>query len=353
MRLGVIGEGLIERIIALTNLVPTPLLETQIAFSMARSIMAGVKLGVYDAIGRGAATAAEVAAACQTDPEATTKLLNTLVGCRYLHHRDGRYELTTMSRKWLLRDSPQSIVDKLLFQYDEWEIVSKYEEYIKTGQPLDVHGSHLDGPMWNQYQRGMRALASISAEEVARCLPVPAGATAMLDIGGSHGYYSVCVCRRHVGLRATILDLPQAVEQAAPILTAEGMGDRVSHRAGNALTDELGTDAWDVVFQSQLVHHFTDEQNRNLMRRLTRALKPGGVCVLLETLRPTTPGGAGGIGAVLDLYFAATSRSGTWPLETMQAWLREAGLAVEKPIYLRTLPGAAMVIGRRPVVRKA
>jgi hypothetical protein len=38
------------------------------AFSMARSIMAGVKLGVYDAIGRGAATAAEVAAACQTDP---------------------------------------------------------------------------------------------------------------------------------------------------------------------------------------------------------------------------------------------------------------------------------------------
>lgn len=80
MRLGLIGEGLIERIVALTNLVPTPLLETQIAFSMARSIMAGVKLGVYDAIGRGAATGAEVAAACQTDPEATTKLLNTLVG---------------------------------------------------------------------------------------------------------------------------------------------------------------------------------------------------------------------------------------------------------------------------------
>lgn len=350
MRLGLIGEGLIERIVTMTTKVPTPLLETQIAFTMARSIMAGVKFGVYDAIGQGTATAAEVATTCQTDPEATAKLLNTLVGCRYLSHRDGRYELTPMSKKWLRRESPHSIVDKLLFQYDEWETVSKFEDYIKTGHPLDLHGSNLDGSIWNRYQHGMRALASISAEEVARCLPVPAGATAMLDIGGSHGYYSVCLCRRHTGLRATILDLPQAVEHAAPILMREGMGDRVSHRAGNALTDELGSDVWDVIFQSQLVHHFTEEQNRDLVKRVAQALRPGGVCALLEILRPATPEGVGGIGAVLDLYFAATSRSGTWPLETMQAWLGKAGLVVEKPISLRTLPGAAVVIGRKPPI---
>jgi SAM-dependent methyltransferase len=348
MRLGIIGENLIERIIARTNVAPAPLVETQIAFSMARSIMAGVKLGIYDAIGVGARTVAEVAAACKTDREATTKLLNTLVGCRYLRHRDGRYALTPKARKWMLRDSPHSIADKLLFQYDEWDIVAKYEGYVTTGQPLDVHDSLLDAGAWDRYQRGMRALASISAGEVARRLPVPAGATTMLDIGGSHGYFSVCACRRHGRLRATILDLPHAVEHAAPILAEEGMGERVSHRAGNALTDELGRDAWDVIFLSQLVHHFTDEQNRSLMGRIARALKPGGVCVVLDTLRPSSPEGAGGTGAVLDLYFAATSRSGTWPLETIQGWQRDAGLTVEKPLQLRTLPGAAMIVGRKP-----
>jgi len=56
MRLGILGESLIERIIARTNIAPAPLMETQIAFSMARSIMAGVKLGIYDAIGAGATT---------------------------------------------------------------------------------------------------------------------------------------------------------------------------------------------------------------------------------------------------------------------------------------------------------
>lgn len=349
MRLGVIGESLIERIIARTNLAPDPLLETQIAYTMARSIMAGVKLGIFDALGTRMRTAAEVAADCNTNPHATAKLLDTLVGCRYLRHRNGRYGLSPKSRKWLFQGSPHSIADKLLFQYDEWDIVAKYEDFVATGQPLDIHGSLADGAAWNRYQLGMRALASISAGEVAKRLPVPAGATAMLDIGGSHGYYSVCVCRRHGGLRSTILDLPSAVAQAAPILAREGMGERVSHRPGNALTDDLGASVWDVVFLSQLVHHFTDEQNRELLRRIALALKPGGVCVLLDMLRPSSPGGAGGIGAVLDLYFAATSRSGTWPLETMQSWQRDAGLAVEKPIHLRTLPGAAMIVGRKPL----
>lgn len=348
MRLGIIGEGLVERIIARTNIVPTPLLETQVAFSMARTIMAGVRLGIYEAIGTGAATVKEVAATCKTDPEATAKLMNALTGCRYLRYRGGRYQLTPKARKWLLRDSPTSIADKLLMQYDEWDTVAKYEEYVSTGRPLDIHSSLSDAWAWDRYQRGMRALAAISAAEVTKRFPMPKDATVMLDIGGSHGYYSVCLCRRYDGLRATILDLPEAVAYAAPILAREGMGERVVHRAGNALSEELGIDTWDIVFLSQLVHHFTDEQNRDLLRRIARALKPNGVCVLLDTLRPSSPEDAGAMGALFDLYFAATSRSGTWPLDTMQGWQRDAGLLIESPIFLRTLPGAALIIGRRP-----
>jgi tRNA A22 N-methylase len=49
----------------------------------------------------------------------------------------------------------------------------------------------------------------------------------MLDIGGSHGYFSVVLCRKHKGMRSVILDLPKAITQAAPILAAERMEDRV------------------------------------------------------------------------------------------------------------------------------
>jgi len=87
----------------------------------------------------------------------------------------------------------------------------------------------------------MRAQANVLAPLLGRAIPVPAGARAMLDIGGSHGYFSVILCRRHPGLRATVLDLPSAVEHAAPLLAKEGMGDRVVLQAGNALTDDLAT----------------------------------------------------------------------------------------------------------------
>ena len=41
------------------------------------------------------------------------------------------------------------------------------------------------------------------------------------------------------------------------------------------------------------------------------------------------------------------SESGTWPVETMQDWLRASGLEPLAPIWLRTLPGGALVAGRK------
>jgi hypothetical protein len=85
---------------------------------------------------------------------------------------------------------------------------------VRTGRPLELHHT-LAPEQWPLYQRGMRALAATVAPEVARRLPVPKSARAMLDIGGSHGYLAVVLCRRHEGLRAVVLDLPEAVEHAA------------------------------------------------------------------------------------------------------------------------------------------
>jgi SAM-dependent methyltransferase len=347
MRLGAIAETLLERIALRANAVPEPLAETQLAFSMARSIMAGAELGVFEAVADGARSAAEIAARCDTHAAATEKLLNALTACRYFRVRRGSYELTPKARKWLLRRSPNTLYDKLLFQRAEWDLVAGYADYVRTGQARDIHSSRVGPELWSLYQRAMRNLASVSANEVASRFPMPDGATDLLDIGGAHGHYSVQLCRRFPRLRAVVLDLPDAVAHSAALLAEENPEGRVSHRVGDALRDDLGERSVDAVFVSQLVHHFTDEQNRALLERIARALRPNGVCVLLDGVRPAHPGQGGQSAALLDLYFALTSASGTWPLETMQAWLRDAGLAARKPIWLRTLPGGAMVVGVR------
>jgi hypothetical protein len=87
----------------------------------------------------------------------------------------------------VLRDSPHSLRDKILFEFVEWLLVERCEDYVRTGQPLEMHRS-VSEEEWGLYQRAMRALAGLAAPEVIRRTPVPQGAAMMLDIGGSHGF---------------------------------------------------------------------------------------------------------------------------------------------------------------------
>jgi hypothetical protein len=223
MRVGVIAESIIERMILKSNAAPEPLLETQMAFSIARSVMAAVKLGLFEAASDGGRSAADIAKICATNPGATEKLLNTLTGCGYLKFRNGAYVLTPKAEKWLLRRSPQNLCDKLLLQFYEWDMVEGYEAFVRTGKPMAGHQGTQDDDFWNIYQRGMRNLAALAAGEIADRFPMPPGARDMLDLGGSHGYFSVSLCRKHPDLKSVILDLPDAVRQAAPILAQEKM----------------------------------------------------------------------------------------------------------------------------------
>jgi 2-polyprenyl-3-methyl-5-hydroxy-6-metoxy-1,4-benzoquinol methylase len=229
----------------------------------------------------------------------------------------------------------------------EWRWIDRLGDFVRTGEPLDVHGA-MTPDDWRVYQRGMRAQAGLLGEWLPRRLPMPAGARSMLDIGGSHGYLSVALCRKHPALRAVVLDLPEAVAQAAPLLAAEGMGDRVVHRAGNVLTEDLGSEQYDLILAFSLVHHFDDDTNRALAAKCARALRPGGIYVIGDLVRPESPSGASAMDLFYDLYFALTSRSGLWSFAEMAEWQRSAGLTPRKPMRLIMGQGPALQIGERP-----
>jgi SAM-dependent methyltransferase len=333
VKLGAIPETLAERLAIGLGLVPRPLAETLPTLLLARSLMASARFGLPQALAAGPLGAAEIAARCQTHPRATRMLLDTLASLDYVKLSEGRYELTGDGRKWLL-----PLHDSLLYRYLEWDWIARLDDFVSTGEVLDIHGE-MTSDQWALYQRGMADVARLGIPEQAQRIPVPPGARDLLDIGGSHGLLSAALCRKHPGLRAVVLDLPEAVEHADPILAREGMSDRVVHRTGNALTDDLGTEAWDVVLLSNLAHHFDDATNRELASRIARALRPGGVFAIVEIFRRESPKESGQIGALFDLYFALTSQSGTWSFEEMAAWQRDAGLRPRKPVRLRKSPG--------------
>jgi len=141
-----------------------------------------------------------------------------------------------------------------------------------------------------------------------------------------------------------VLDLPEAVAAAALMLAAEGLGDRVTHVAGDARCADLGRERYDLIVMSNLAHHLDDAANRDFAVRARRALTPGGVYVVQEPVRPDHPDRAGQTGALLGLYFAMQSRPGvrTWTVAEMTGWL-----APRRPVRLRTAPGWVQISGRR------
>jgi predicted O-methyltransferase YrrM len=346
MRYGVTANNALERGLMAVGMLPTAMTEGY-APAYARAVVVATERGMFDAIGRASRSAEAVAAACGTDARATEKLLNFLATMGYLKVGKGGYRLARHTRRFLLADAPGSIRDAVLMKRLEWRWIEQLDTYLADGRSLDVHQT-MSSADWALYQRGMRAQANLLAPLLTRLIPMPRGARLMLDIGGSHGYFSVSLCRRYPGLRAVVLELPDAVEHAAPILAREKMGDRVVHRVGDALSDDLGEAEYDLVFMFSLVHHFDDATNRQLLARAARVLRPGGVMVIGDLMRPVSPGKGGQSAAFFDLYFALTSQSGLWTSDEIRSWQLDAGLVPRKPIRLPFAREVGLQVADRP-----
>lgn len=141
MRLGPKPDTVIEWLILKLNLAPKPLADTQLAFQLARIIMAATKVRLFDALRQGGRTAEEVAIDRGTNQTATAKILDALLAHGYVGFRNGRYELNKLSRKWLLDGSPNTLVHKLDFQEIEWHWTENFDKWLKDGAILDLHHS--------------------------------------------------------------------------------------------------------------------------------------------------------------------------------------------------------------------
>src|SRR3569623_813829 len=99
MKLGGIAQTPIARIGKALGLLPAPLLDTHVAMLLARAIMEGTRLGLFEVLKNAPLPAEEVAARCGCDPRATRKLLDALDGCEYLRWEAGLYSLAPVARK--------------------------------------------------------------------------------------------------------------------------------------------------------------------------------------------------------------------------------------------------------------
>jgi SAM-dependent methyltransferase len=333
---------LTERIGLMLNRLPTPIGEAMFSMPVARSLQIAQRTGMLAALAEDARDPAELAEHLGLQPTATKLVLDVIASLGHVEQRpDGRFEMSERARRWLDPHSDHYVGDFLADTAEYWDWWGRLETLIREGKPLDLHDRPADDPYWRSYIRGQYQIARLSSDEVAKAVPLPRGAHSLLDVAGGHGEFSMALCRRHPGLRATIVDLPGSARIGREIVSGAGMEDRVRHVEGDMFEADFGG-PHDGALCFNIVHHLTPERARELFAKVRAVLRPGSpLCVLELYDRPE--GQRPDSGSILGLFFHLTSGADTYTVEQVSGWLRDAGFDAAHRHTFRTLPSLAML----------
>lgn len=105
-----------------------------------------------------------------------------------------------------------------------------------------------------------------------------------VDVGGSHGRLMLHLLDRHPEARGIVFDTPGTAEQAASILAASPVADRVEARGGDFF--EAVPSGGDLYLLKQVLHDWNDEECVRILRSIRAAIRDNGRLAVIEYLLP-------------------------------------------------------------------
>ncbi|WHT23346.1 class I SAM-dependent methyltransferase [Crossiella sp. CA-258035] len=253
-------------------------------------IRAAVELQVFDRLGDEALDADALAARIEADPRGTRVLLNALAAVGVLDTDGARFSIPAELAGPLIagRDNWQYIgtAVKLATPYSEWEALGRLAEAVRHGGT--VMGYNLETP-GNEFLEEWAANAYMGSDTAALAELVWERLTTwaqtrseldVLDVACGPGWYGLTVAANNPRARVSLVDFPNIVAYAEKHARELAVQDRVRLLPGDMFTDPLAG-PYDVAIAAGVMHHFSSERVRELLRRLHSVLKPGGRLVIV------------------------------------------------------------------------
>jgi len=154
----------------------------------------------------------------------------------------------------------------------------------------------------------------------------------LLDIGGNTGKWAIQCAKFDPNVRVTIADLPQQIELARPIIQQSGAADRIDFFAIDLLDESQSLpEGYDVIWMSQFLDCFSEEQIVSILRRAAAAMSPDSTLCILELLWDRQPNETAAFCLQqTSLYFAclANGNSQMYHSADLLRCLNESGLKV-------------------------
>ncbi len=340
----------IERLLIKWGMIPGLMLDGALPIFMVSALVGAGKIKLFKTL-RDEDKAVPIKILAQKtgcNQRALQNLLSVLEPLGYVNSNGDSYTLTEYAEKSIPIDQFNEIVPFI----KEQSILNlqNVDRALKEAPEEGVIGwdSVKGGEIGRSYQVTMRWLASSTVEEVTKKIKLPKSSKKMLDIGGSHGLYSVHMCRKYPDLEATILDWPIGIENANETLEQEtDVADRIDTLEADFFEDEFPA-GYDYAFFGNIIHGNSPEQNQELFNRLDKKLTDKGTIGILDQFDNVSGSQfTHSVAALIGWNLFLFSNGRAYEVDEVKNWLKEAGFPNAEVKSLRKSPGFTLLIAGR------
>jgi SAM-dependent methyltransferase len=300
---------------------------------VAKPLYVAAALQLPELLAERPATAAELAARTETNPDALCRLLRTLASVGIFHQDEsGRFSNTELAE--LVRDRPGSLRPLVLWMNDPrhdrlWE---ELLHCVRTGETAAPRAT--GRPFWDYLSSQPDLEAAFNACMSANAQAMHAAALdayqvgadgVVVDVGGCQGALLEKLLGRRPELRGVLFDRPGIASGAR--LAAAGLLDRCQVVSGDFFQS---VPRGDLHLLSHIIHDWDDERALSILRNCHRAGRPGGRVAIIEMLLP--PGNEPSFAKLLDLEMLVLAGGRERTAEQYRALLAAAGYGESRVI---------------------
>ncbi len=265
--------------------IPT-LFATLAAYQRTGAFKAAIDLDLFTAIAEGNDASAALAARCGAAERGIRILCDTLAAMGLLTKQAGRYGLAPGADVFLDRRLPTYVgsAANFLASPQLMEPFMRVSDAVRRGGTVvpDEGTLAAEHPIWVEFARAMGPLSAFTGRLLANLLRADAAPPwKVLDIAAGHGEFGVAIARTNPKAEIVALDWPNVLAAAEETARKAGVIDRFRKLPGSALEVDYG-DGYDLVLLTNFLHHFDAAGCETILKKVHRALKPGGRAATVE-----------------------------------------------------------------------
>src|ERR1700683_1800312 len=332
-----------------SSITPDAIMQLGFAFWGSKTLLSAVELGLFTLLADGPLSAEVLMARLKLHPRSVRDFLDALVALGQLERHGDLYSNTPAGALFLDRRKPTYVGGMLEMAnarlYPFWGALT---EGLRTGEPQNEtkQGRDLFDEIYRnpailaEFLKAMTGLSLGAARAIAERFPW-ADYKSFADIGTAQGGLAVELARAHPHLSGIGFDLPVVQPHFEAYAAHHDLTARLRFRAGDFFLASMPSA--DVLIMGHILHDWSLDKKRLLIRRAYEALPFGGAVIVFDPIidderKQNT------FGLLMSLNMLIETRDGfDFTGADCIGWLKEAGFAETR--VERLVGPDSMVIG--------